>query len=69
MEEVPQVVLSSGRRMPVLAMGTATHPVPPEETITTAVIDAIALGYRHFDTASVYGSERPIGRAIAAAME
>ncbi|XP_064949236.1 non-functional NADPH-dependent codeinone reductase 2-like [Musa acuminata AAA Group] len=69
MEVEPQVVLNSGRRMPVLGMGTATYPVPPDETITTAVIDAIGLGYRHLDTASVYGSERAVGRAIATALE
>ncbi|RRT77672.1 hypothetical protein GW17_00006094 [Ensete ventricosum] len=68
-EVEPQVGLNSGRRMPVLGMGTATYPIPPDETITTAVIDAIALGYRHFDTASVYGSERAVGRAIATALE
>ncbi|RWW41897.1 hypothetical protein BHE74_00052591 [Ensete ventricosum] len=64
-----QVMLSSGRRMPVLGMGTATYPVPPDEIMTSAVIDAIELGYRHFDTASVYGSERAVGQAIAAALE
>ncbi|CAL9148530.1 non-functional NADPH-dependent codeinone reductase 2-like [Musa acuminata AAA Group] len=69
MEVEPQVVLNSGRRMPLLGMGTATYPVPPDETITTAVIDAIGLGYRHLDTASVYGSERAVGRAIATALE
>ncbi|CAL9073215.1 unnamed protein product [Musa textilis] len=69
MEVEPQVVLNSGRRMPVLGMGTATYPVAPDETITTAVIEAIRLGYRHFDTASLYGSERAVGRAIATAVE
>ncbi|CAD5191461.1 unnamed protein product [Musa acuminata subsp. malaccensis] len=69
MEVEPQVVLNSGRRMPVLGMGTATYPVPPDETTTTAVIDAIGLGYRHLDTASVYCSERAVGRAIATALE
>ncbi|XP_009408565.2 non-functional NADPH-dependent codeinone reductase 2 isoform X2 [Musa acuminata AAA Group] len=69
MAVMQQVVLSSGRRMPVLGMGTATYPVPPDEIMTSAVIDAIELGYRHFDTASIYGSERAVGQAIATALE
>lgn len=65
----PEIVLNSGRRMPVLGMGTASHPKPPEETIFEAVVHAMELGYRHFDSASLYGSERPLGRAISFALE
>ncbi|KAG1342678.1 putative Methylecgonone reductase [Cocos nucifera] len=65
----PAIVLNSGRRMPVLGMGTATHPIPPEQTVFEAVVRAMELGYRHFDSASLYGSERPIGRAISFALE
>jgi 2,5-diketo-D-gluconate reductase B len=32
-----------------------------------AVADALALGYRHVDTARMYGNEAEVGRAIAAA--
>ncbi|WOK93182.1 hypothetical protein Cni_G01876 [Canna indica] len=67
---MPEVELSSGRKMPLLGMGTATFPVPSDDSATTAaVIAAIELGYRHFDTACVYGSERAVGKAIAAALE
>lgn len=31
-----------------------------------AIKDAIEAGYRHFDTAHIYGNEAPIGRAILA---
>lgn len=39
------------------------------DTIKVAVIEAIKLGYRHFDTASLYGSEQAIGEAIAEALQ
>lgn len=55
--------------MPVLGMGTASSPTPPPELVERSVYDAIELGYRHFDTASVYKSEQPLGRAIARAIE
>jgi len=41
--------------MPVIALGTAADTnKSSEETTEVAVIEAIKLGYRHFDTASVY---------------
>ncbi len=35
------------------------------EIAKTAVIDAINAGYRHFDTAAIYGNEVEIGEALA----
>lgn len=55
--------------MPVLGMGTATYPVPPPEAVEAAVYEGIKLGYRHFDSASLYQSERPLGRAVARALD
>lgn len=66
---VPEVVLNSGYKMPLLGMGTATHPMPSIDELTSILIDAIEIGYRHFDTAAFYGSEEAVGRAVAAAME
>ncbi|KAF5182954.1 Methylecgonone reductase [Thalictrum thalictroides] len=59
-------VLNSGHIMPLLGMGTAADPLPPSES---SVIAAIELGYRHFDTAAVYQSEQPLGRAISEALK
>ncbi|KAJ4835455.1 hypothetical protein Tsubulata_042732, partial [Turnera subulata] len=69
MSQIPEVELSSGHKMPLIAMGTSALPLPPAETLISAFIDAIECGYRHFDTAALYGSEESLGRAIAAAVE
>ncbi|KAL6186465.1 hypothetical protein ACLB2K_042585 [Fragaria x ananassa] len=69
--QIPEVVLvsSNGRRtMPVLSFGTAANNLEPE-VLKEAVLEAIKLGYRHFDTAYEYGSEQSLGIAIAKALE
>ncbi|MQM20725.1 hypothetical protein Taro_053753 [Colocasia esculenta] len=58
----------SGRRMPLFGMGTAVYPFAAAEAARTAVVHAIRLGYRHFDTAALYQSEQPLGEAIAEAL-
>ncbi|KAL6838333.1 hypothetical protein ACP4OV_031837 [Aristida adscensionis] len=66
---VPEVALQSGnaRPMPALGMGTATYPVVQEAT-KNAVLAAIEAGFRHFDTASMYRTEKPLGDAVAEAV-
>ncbi|KAF9624109.1 hypothetical protein IFM89_007807 [Coptis chinensis] len=68
MRMVNETTLSSGHVMPLLGMGTAAFPEPPPELVESSVIAAIELGYRHFDTASAYQSEPPLGRAISEAL-
>jgi 2,5-diketo-D-gluconate reductase A len=34
--------------------------------VAEVVTEAIRVGYRHLDTASIYGNERSVGRAIKA---
>lgn len=46
------------------ALGFGTWPLQGE-TCYEAVLDALAIGYRHIDTARVYGNEDEVGRAIA----
>ncbi|KAJ4755917.1 NAD(P)-linked oxidoreductase superfamily protein [Rhynchospora pubera] len=49
-------------------MGTAVYPFAGSETMQAAILSAIKLGYRHFDTAALYQSERPLGEAVAKAI-
>lgn len=61
--EIPTVTLNNGVQMPILGFGV--FQVPAEET-ERVVSDALAAGYRHLDTASAYGNEEAVGRAIRA---
>lgn len=67
---VPRVTLSSSFNVtiPVIGMGTSTSPPAGPEATKAAIIEAIKAGYRHFDTASLYRSEQPLGEAIAEAL-
>ncbi|XP_057961521.1 D-galacturonate reductase-like [Malania oleifera] len=69
MAKVPEVNLCSGNRaMPVVGMGTMASPPCTPEITKTAILEAIKAGYRHFDSAFAYGSEQPLGEAIAEAL-
>ncbi|KAH6832265.1 oxidoreductase superfamily protein [Perilla frutescens var. hirtella] len=65
----PEIVLNSGHKMPALGFGTAAYPWPTTEQLTNTLVDAIAAGYRHLDTATMYGTEEAVGRAVAEAVE
>lgn len=52
------VVLSNGVRMPKLGFGV--FQISRDETVQ-AVIDAVQVGYRHFDTAQSYMNELELG--------
>jgi diketogulonate reductase-like aldo/keto reductase len=55
-------VLDTGGRMPWLGFGV--HQMNEGGEVETAVRHALAAGYRSIDTASVYGNERGVGRAV-----
>ncbi|KAK7270673.1 hypothetical protein RJT34_25996 [Clitoria ternatea] len=69
LKTIPEVVLNSGHKMPMLGFGTGIVPLPPHHELFPVFLDAIKAGYRHFDTAAYYGSEEPLGQAIAQALE
>jgi len=54
---------TQGISLPRLGLGTFRLQGDP---CRAAVESALALGYRHIDTAEMYGNEEPVGAAIAA---
>jgi 2,5-diketo-D-gluconate reductase A len=58
MTPVPEIMLNDGARIPQLGFGV--YKVPPEET-AAAVRAALAVGYRHIDTAAMYHNENGVG--------
>ncbi|MED6215986.1 hypothetical protein PIB30_003185 [Stylosanthes scabra] len=66
--EVPNVVLQSSFTMPLIGLGTAAES-NGDQPIKQAVLEAIKVGYRHFDTASMYGSEQALEQAISEALK
>lgn len=58
----PSVALNDGNSIPQVGLGV--FQTPPDETVR-AVATALDAGYRHVDTASIYGNEAETGKAIA----
>ena len=59
----PNVMLNNGVEIPQLGFGV--FKVKPTETMS-AVTTALRVGYRHIDTAEMYGNEKEVGLAITA---
>ena len=56
------ITLNNGTQIPVLGYGVFEI---PDKGCTDCVLRAIECGYRHIDTAQIYGNEAGVGRAIA----
>ncbi|HVF02281.1 MAG TPA: aldo/keto reductase [Rubrobacteraceae bacterium] len=63
MSVVPSITLNDGNAIPQLGFGV--FQIEPENT-AEAVGAALELGYRHIDTAEMYGNEKEVGEAIRA---
>jgi 2,5-diketo-D-gluconate reductase A len=59
---VSNVRLNNGVDIPQLGFGV--FQIKPRDT-AEAVSTALEIGYRHFDTAEMYGNEKEVGQAIA----
>jgi 2,5-diketo-D-gluconate reductase A len=59
--DIPWVTLINGVKMPILGFGTF---MLRDELCKNSVRDAITLGYRLIDTATVYGNEKAVGDGI-----
>jgi diketogulonate reductase-like aldo/keto reductase len=66
--QVPYRTLYTGAKIPAVGLGTFGSDRYSGDEIAAAVRDAISLGYRHIDCASVYGNEAKIGAALKQAM-
>ena len=55
--------LRNGVSMPYLGLGT--YQSDNDREVVDAVRYALEIGYRHIDTASIYGNEEGVGRGIA----
>ncbi|AWB94827.1 2,5-diketo-D-gluconic acid reductase [Agromyces badenianii] len=62
MTSVPRIQLNDGHSIPQLGFGV--FKVDPNETVRI-VSDALEIGYRHIDTARIYGNEAGVGAALA----
>ncbi|MGF3053780.1 aldo/keto reductase [Microbacterium sp. YY-03] len=62
MTNVPTLTLNSGLEIPQLGYGVFKVPAEDAER---AVSEALEIGYRHIDTAAIYGNEEGVGAAIA----
>lgn len=60
---VPTLTLNDGCSIPQLGFGV--YQIPPADT-AAAVGQALEVGYRHIDTAQMYGNEKGVGAALAA---
>ncbi|MEV8025381.1 aldo/keto reductase [Microbacterium sp. NPDC080220] len=60
---VPTLTLNDGHTIPQLGFGVFQVDPAEAERIVSVALEA---GYRHIDTAAVYGNEEGVGRAIAA---
>jgi 2,5-diketo-D-gluconate reductase A len=62
MTTVPNITLNDGKTIPQLGFGV--FQIDPAET-KAATLTALEVGYRHIDTAEMYGNEKEVGEAIA----
>ncbi|WP_328939116.1 aldo/keto reductase [Streptomyces tauricus] len=61
MTAVPAITLNNAVQIPQLGFGT--FQIPPEDTRETTLA-ALKAGYRHIDTAQMYGNEKEVGQAV-----
>lgn len=61
MSQVPTIELNDGVNIPQLGFGV--FQIKPDET-AAAVKKALEIGYRHIDTAEMYGNEKQVAQGI-----
>jgi len=61
MTSVPTITLNNGVEIPQLGFGV--FQIDPADT-KSATLEALEVGYRHIDTAEMYGNESGVGEAV-----
>ncbi|WP_327299194.1 MULTISPECIES: aldo/keto reductase [unclassified Streptomyces] len=61
MNAVPTISLNNGVQIPQLGFGV--FQIEPADTVA-ATLAALETGYRHIDTAQMYGNEKEVGQAV-----
>jgi 2,5-diketo-D-gluconate reductase A len=59
---IPRITLNNGQAIPQFGFGV--FQIEPKDTVA-AVSTALDAGYRHIDTAEMYGNEAEVGEAVA----
>jgi 2,5-diketo-D-gluconate reductase A len=59
--EIPEITLNNGKTIPQFGFGV--FQIEPADTVE-ATAAALRAGYRHIDTAEMYGNEKEVGEAI-----
>jgi 2,5-diketo-D-gluconate reductase A len=59
---IPEIMLSNGQPIPQFGFGV--FQIEPKDTVA-AVSTALDAGYRHIDTAQMYGNEKEVGEAVS----
>ena len=59
---IPQIKLETGNTIPQFGLGV--YQIPSNEECEKICLKAFKLGYRHIDTAHIYGNEKGVGAAI-----
>lgn len=62
--EIPHRELFTGAKLPAVGLGTFGSDSVTADQVAEAVVGAAAVGYRHFDCASVYGNEPQVGASL-----
>ena len=64
----PTLDLNDGHKIPILGLGCMDF-VNDQTLVRDTVYEAIKLGYRHFDTAYVYKTEKHVGEGMKRAID
>jgi diketogulonate reductase-like aldo/keto reductase len=60
-QKVPMIELNNGKKIPQIGFGVYCI---SNEATEKCVLEALKIGYRHIDTAHMYGNEKEVGSAI-----